>query len=106
MSLADNITYYDLSPRIIEQWNNLKKILLDNHKDQMTIQEIQPSDIERFKSDFFGLLKHKFKIDEKFWYPHLIINEMKTPLEFTESMVTIKILQTNILSNYLEFIEE
>lgn len=104
MSLSENIRYYELTPRIIEQWNNLRRILLEQHKDSISILEVAPADCERFSSDFFGLLKYRFRIDEEFWYPHLIINDMISPQDFNEEHVTIKTIPTNILSSYLDYI--
>lgn len=105
MALYENITYKELTPRIIEQWNNLRRILLEMHADDITPVEVTPVDAERFKSDFFGLLKHRYRINEELWYPHLIINNMTSPLDFKENMVKISTMRADILYNYLDYIK-
>lgn len=105
MALYEKITYTETTPRIIEQWNNLKRLLLEYHKDDLLIYEIKPVDAERFKSDFFGLLKHSFKINQELWYPHLILNGLLSPLDFKETMPTLTSMRADVLMSYLDYIE-
>lgn len=98
MSLVDDIVYFESTPRIIEQWNNLKA-LLKNSENDISLVDIPSIKAMRFKADFYGLLKHEFNIEEIYWYPHLIVNDFNAPTDYHERIQVIKLIRHDTLED-------
>lgn len=104
MSLLESLGSYELSPRIIEQWNNFAALLNNANETTLETHSISPTEAYRFRADFFGLLKYKFNMEEEFFYPHLIVNKLNSPLDYTENMLVVKTIGYDVLNELLGLI--
>lgn len=106
--MADNlftkIKFSKLDKNIIEGWNNLAPYLLHPdsgvYKDRITNQLANV-----YIGDFFGLLKYKYDLNPDYWYPHLIVNKLTTPIEYDGSSDEVYLIPLDVCERLLSSIK-
>lgn len=83
---------------MIEYWNSVIPLLKMKHG--KTFKTIDPVTANKYIFDFHGILKNIFQIDEKYFIPITLVNDMKSSNEYTGNIREIIIPDLSVLDNY------
>lgn len=96
-TIGDQIDVFNQSNLVIERWNNLKPILIYGGHGQY--RKVADAHKDRYRGDFYGLLKQVFGIEDKLLYPNLIANDFNSPTDYNGEE-NIFILDSKSLSRF------
>jgi len=102
--LQDLITTTDeiITEELMNKWDSLTPLL----RNEYVLKEVEvPGALSyKYRYDYDGLLIEN-GISSEYHYPHYIANSMKSSINYRGGQTTIKILDTNKLSRYLELFQ-
>ena len=93
---------YDLNninTNLINEWNNVI-CNIENNKNYKTVH-LDVGKSHTYIDNFFKLLNNEYGIDIEYWYPHLVINKLKSNTSY-DGDNNIKIIDPTILDKYLD----
>ena len=67
-----------LSEELLHKWDN---VLVGLSLNDIYTKEVSPSEADKYIFDFNGLLQ-SLSIPEKYWYPHIKLNDFKSFTEY------------------------
>lgn len=87
-----------LTKEMVNNWNTIRHIL--ENGTNSTLFEIAPVLSEKYRGDFYGLLKNELGIENKFLYPHLIVNGLASSCSYNGNKLLVKLIDTAVLNKY------
>jgi len=86
-----------VTKELISMWNISMKAIMEN--DTMKRTPVDPVVANRYKYDFYGLLKY-IGVPEEYHYPHMIANGYSSPLRYQGDVYDIILLNLETLNVY------
>lgn len=83
---------------IMSQWYMSIPMLYE--KGIYSVESIAPAIAKKYTFDFYGLLVHEFNVPAIYLYPHLLVNNLAAPTDYDGTTLSIRLLDTSILSSY------
>ena len=83
---------------IMSQWYMSIPMLYE--KGIYSVETIAPAIAKKYTFDFYGLLVYEFNVPTIYLYPHLLVNNLAASTDYDGTTLSIRLLDTSILSSY------
>lgn len=87
-------TYYN-------DWINVQDLLPDMLSGN--IAEIPPAKVAKYRFDLYGLFKEYFNMEDRYIFPHILVNGYLSSSDFNCELLRFKLLDTGKLNEYENF---
>lgn len=101
--LSDKITTSKiiLNKTYFTNWLNIEDLLPDMLTTNLA--EIPPAKVAKYRFDLIGLFKEYLNMDDKYIFPHILVNGYKSSSDFNCELLRFKLLDTSKLDEYDNF---
>lgn len=97
--INSNIEVNDLNQDLLHKWDHIISVISE---DDIYIKTVEKSEGNKYIFDFNGLLE-SLNIPEKYWYPHIRLNNFKSFTEY-DGRTSIYLLENAFLDKMYSII--